>query len=92
MIMVLCNTPLILKNVYFRLSEDCVRTAFPNLLHAIPLYINLIANHCRRNKATTCCNEIFIFDDETAVFLKLLEEMLICFEEELWVLTSRFFI
>lgn len=30
------------------------------------------------------------FDDETVVFLKLLKEILISFEEELWVLTLRF--
>ena len=36
MIMVLCNIPLISKNVYFHFLEDCVRFVFQILLHALP--------------------------------------------------------
>ena len=68
MIMVLYNIPLILKNVYSHFLEDCVRFVFRNLLHAFPLYINLIANFCRRNKATPCCILVFILHNETVVF------------------------
>ena len=58
------------------------------LLHAFP---PLNQPHhellCRWNKATPCCNLVFAQWD--SYFFKLLEEILICFEEELCVLTSR---
>ena len=46
-----CTTDL--ENVCFHLSEDCVRSVFPNF---VPLYIKFIDNYCHRNKATPCCN------------------------------------
>ena len=46
-----CTTDL--ENVCFHLSEDCVRSVFPNF---VPLYIKFIDNYCHWNKATPCCN------------------------------------
>ena len=52
MIMVLCNIPLILKNVYFNFLKDCKICFLEFCYMLFPLYINLIANYCRLNKAT----------------------------------------
>ena len=40
MIMVLCNIPLILKNVYFHFLEDCVRFVFPNFVTCFSPFIS----------------------------------------------------
>ena len=76
-----------LINLHFLLSR-LHRSASFNFVAVVSLYIDLITNYCHRNKATTCSN--YIFDDETVVFLKLLEEILICLYQALWMLTLRF--
>ena len=58
--MVLCNIPLILKNVYFHLSEDCVRSFFLNFVACYsPIY---------QPRCELLPPEQSIFDDETAIF------------------------
>ena len=54
-----------------RLCKIC----FPTFCYMLsPLYINLIANYCRRNKATPCCNLVFILHNETVVFWNIWEK------------------
>ena len=79
-----------LKNVYFHLSEDCAWSVFPNFAACYP---SLYQSH-RELLSPGESNSLFqlgiYFWWWNSCFLKLLEGILICFEEELWILTSRF--
>ena len=64
MIMVLCNIPLILKNVYFHFLEDCVRFVFPNFITCFsPLY-----QPHRELLSPEQGNLVFILHNETVFF------------------------
>ena len=80
-----------LENVNFHLSENCVRSVFPNF---VPCYFPLYQPH-RELLSLEQSNSLsqlgIYFWRWSSCFLKLLEEILICLEERLWTMTSRFF-
>ena len=96
------------KNVYFHLLEDSVRSIFLNFVACYSTlyqpHHKLLSPEQRNSFISTSLQIIvartkkflvsirYLFLTMKQLFLKLLEEILICFEEELWTLTLRFFI
>ena len=90
MIMVLCNIPLIFKNVCFHFLEDCVRFVFLNFVTCFSPFKSTSSWIIVSLEQSNSLLQFGIyFAQWDCYFFKLLEEILICFEEELCVLTSR---
>ena len=90
MITVLCNIPLILKNVYFHLLEDCVRFVSPHFVTCFPPFISTSSRIIVAGTKQLLVAIWYLFCTMRQLFFETFGRNLICFEEEFWILTSSF--